>query len=47
MYVFINPNSKQFDENTKHEITWEFAHKEVAEVKGFRSNKNTKLTAGK
>jgi hypothetical protein len=46
MYVFINPKSTKFNEDSKHEINWEFAQKEIAEAKGFGSNKNGKLTAG-
>jgi hypothetical protein len=36
MYVFMNPQKKnEASEDLPPEITWEFAQKEIAQVKGF------------
>ena len=46
MYVFINPKSNDYNKDSNNEVTWEIAQKEIAEVKGFGTNKSAKLTAG-
>ncbi|XP_052816368.1 kinesin-like protein KIF28 isoform X3 [Mya arenaria] len=35
LYVFLNPKNPEKSEDLPDEITWEFAQKEIAQVKGF------------
>lgn len=46
MYVFINPMKKsEAGDDLPAEITWEFAQKEIAQVKGFATG-SAGLTKG-
>lgn len=46
MYVFMNPQKKnEASEDLPLEITWEFAQKEIAQVKGFATG-SAGLTKG-
>ena len=46
LYVFINPLNKEGSEDLPAEITWEFAQKEIAQVKGFSTSTGAGLTKG-
>jgi hypothetical protein len=46
MYIYIDPKSKEYHKDSKREINWDFAQKEIAEAKGFGA-KNVKLTTGR
>ena len=46
LYVFINPLNKEGSEDLPPEITWEFAQKEIAQVKGFSTSTGAGLTKG-
>ena len=46
LYVFINPLNKEGSEDLPAEITWEFAQKEIAQVKGFTTSTGAGLTKG-
>ena len=46
LYVFMHPLNKEGSEDLPPEITWEFAQKEIAQVKGFTTSTGAGLTKG-
>ena len=48
LYIFMNPkNTDTGGEDLPQEITWEFAQKEIAQVKGFATTSGAGLTKGR
>ena len=43
----MNPLNKEGSEDLPAEITWEFAQKEIAQVKGFTTSTGAGLTKGR
>ena len=46
LYIFYNPKNPEKTEDLPDDITWEFAQKEVAQVKGFATNLGAGMSKG-
>ncbi|KAL4235255.1 hypothetical protein ACF0H5_006893 [Mactra antiquata] len=44
LYVFLNPKNQDSGDDLPPEITWEFAQKEIAQVKGFATTTGVGMT---